>query len=158
MERNVLDVHQEPYLIRKKKHVDVQKEKDGMVFNALRLLNARMVEHGMFSLIVVNVQQAHIGMEHFVLKKLPAQMEEFPIIRIIVYARKEHIGTEIGVNLIIASKGNLGMVQNVFVSLGIISMVVFVCYASMDKNGRNKRKVVSVLKIINGMVIFVRKL
>ena len=158
MERNVLDVHLGPSLIRKKKHVDVQKEKDGMESNALISLNAKMGEHGMFFLIVVNVQQVHIGMGHFVLRKLLVQMGEFLIIRTIVYVLRELIGIASGVSLIIVLKVNFGMVQIVSVNLDIILMAVYVCCASMDKNGNNQLEVANVLKIINGMVISVRKL
>ena len=54
---------------------------------------------------------------------------------IVVFVLQAPSGTEIGVRLLTVRVDRYGMVVRVFASLGITLMGVFVCFASMVRNG-----------------------
>ena len=158
MERNVSHVQQEKFLIIRAVVVNVPILSNGMDLLAQGYLIVEMDKNGMYTLIVVNVLTTCIGQDQSV-KIFPCvKEEEFWMPDTDVYALKESSGMEKGVHFLTVWEGKFGMEQNVYVQQEETSMELFVCSASMGKNGITKKKFVNALQDINGQELLARKL
>ena len=121
----------------KREFANVLQEPFGMDMDAQKNNFVRMESNGIFSSSFVNVLNILIGTEHIVWKEFRVKMEWFPMEKMDANVPKEHIGMADGVKLldVLVAKSGIKDKSVVSVKLDITSMVLFVYFVLMGKNG-----------------------
>ena len=121
------------------------------------LVNVQMADNMMCFLSAVNAQLEQLGMELSVLSLINAEVDNFSMKDINVFALMEHISKMVIAKILDVLEDKSGMAIHVSANKVIIGMDHSAFFALMDNYGIKDQDLVSAKLILSGMEISVKK-